>query len=168
MITKFGNSYKAVEKLCSNYITVKSIILPGGKVFLLHEDGTAQLVDADGEPVWTGTLIYRNMKPADIILFADGLWACYEEGNSLVKYSLTTMRQELRVGGKNSPFDRPCDFYDENGEMIICNKNSSKILSLDLKTYNILEYETFDEPLLQYVSINGYRFVILESGLYIL
>lgn len=168
MITKFGNSYKAVERLCENYITAKSIILPGGKVFVLHEDGRAQLVDADGEPLWTGTLIYRNLIPSDILLFADGLWAAYEKGNVLMRYSLTTMREELRIGGNNSPFNGPCDLFEEDGEIIICNKNSYKILSINLETYKVLEYETFEEPLLQYVNVNGYRFVSLESGLYVI
>ena len=30
LLTKFGNSYKAVAALCDNYITVKSIVLPNG------------------------------------------------------------------------------------------------------------------------------------------
>lgn len=168
MINKFGNSYKALERLCDNYVTAKAIILPGGKVFLLHQDGRAQLVDADGEPLWTGSLIYRNNTPSDILLLDDGLWVAYEKGNALMRYSLTTMRQELRVGGNNSPFDGPCDLFEENGEVMVCNKNSKKIMSINFKDYNILEYETFEEPVLQYVSVKGYRFVSLESGLYII
>ncbi len=167
MVTKFGNSYKAIERLCENYITVKSIILPGGKVFALMEDGTARLIDADGEILWTGSLVYRNTLPSDIILHKEGLWVTYPEANVVLKYSLTNMKQELRVGGKSSPFDGPCDLYEEEGRLVICNKSSQKLLSLDTEDYGILEYETFEEPLYQYVNINGYRFVILESGLYI-
>ena len=168
MINKFGNNYKALERLCENYVTAKSIVLPGGKVFLLHDDGKAQFVDSDGEPLWTGSLIYKNNIPSDIVLLEDGLWACYEKGNALMRYSLTTMRQELRVGVNNSPFDGPCDLFEENGEVIICNKNSKKLLSLNLNDYNVLEYENFEEPLLQYVNVKGYRFVSLESGLYVI
>ncbi len=167
MVTKFGNSYKSVEQLCENYITVKSILLPGSKVFLLHENGTAQLIDADGEPLWTGSLVYRNMLPSDIILHKEGLWSSYPKANALLKYSLTNMKQELRVGGKDSPFNGPCDLFEENGRLVVCNKNSGKVLSLNTDDYSILEYETFEEPLLGYVNIKGYRFVILESGLYV-
>lgn len=167
MINKFGNSYKAMEKLCSNYVTAKSIILPGGKVLILHEDGNAQVVDADGEPLWTGSLIYRNNLPSDILLFKDGLWVAYESADVLLKYSLQTMRVELRVGGNNSPFDGPCDLFEEAGEVVVCNKNSKKIITVNLDTYNVLEYEEFEEPLLQYVCVKGYRFVVLESGLYV-
>ncbi len=168
MISKFGNSYKAVEKLLENYIVVKSIVLPGGKVFVLHADGTAQLIDADGAPLWTGTLVYRSFIPSDIILFGEGLWCPYPEGNVLLKFSLTNMKQELRIGGKNSPFDGPCDLFEEDNTLINCNKNSHKIQSINLDDYTVLEYETFEEELLQYVNVNGYRFIILESGLYVL
>ncbi len=168
MITKFGNGYKAVERLCENYITVKTLILPGGKVFMLLDDGTAHLVDSDGEPLWTGSLVYKNMSPSDIILFKEGLWACYPEGNLILKYSLNNMKYELRIGGKSSPFDGPCDLFEEDNTLIICNKYSKKIQSLDVDSYNILEYEIFEEELLQYVNVNGYRFIILESGLYVI
>lgn len=168
MVTKFGNGYKAVEKLCENYITVKSLLLPGGNFFILHNDGTAQLVGSDGEPIWTGLLTYRGFVPSDIILFGDGLWACYEEANIILKFSLTNMKQELRIGGKESPFEGPCDLFDENDTLIICNKKSSKIQKIDLNTYDITEIQTFEEPLYQYVSVNGYQFVALESGLYVI
>jgi hypothetical protein len=42
LITKFGNNYRAVAAQCDNYITVKSILLPNGKVFLMQTDGTAK------------------------------------------------------------------------------------------------------------------------------
>ena len=47
LLTKFGNNYKAVSAYCKNHITVKSLVQPGGKVFLLEEDGTATLLDVD-------------------------------------------------------------------------------------------------------------------------
>ncbi len=168
MITKFGNGYKAVEPLCENYITVKALILPGGKVFLLHKDGTAQLVDSDGEPLWTGNFIYRNMVPTDIILHKEGLWAAFPEANAILKYSLLTMKQELRIGGKSSPFDGPCHLFEEDGRLMICNRASSKLLSLDTDDYSLLEYESFEEALFDYANISGYRFIVLESGLYII
>lgn len=168
MITKFGNGYKAVERLCENYITAKALILPGGKVFLLREDGTAQLIDADGEPMWTGSLVYRSFIPSDIILFKEGLWCCYPEGNALLKYNLTNLKQELRIGGNNSPFSGPCDLFEENDTLIICNKVSNQIQSINLEDYTVLEFESFEETLLQYVNVSGYRFVVLESGLYVM
>ena len=168
MISKFGNGYKAVEGYCENYITSKSILIPGGKVFLLHEDGTARLVDSDGETLWVGSFAYRNFVPSDVLLFGEGLWCCYPEANALIKFSLAGMKQELRVGGKTSPFNAPFDLFEEEGRVMICNKGSKTLQSIDLADYSILEYETFEEPLYQYVNLNGYRFVVLESGLYVI
>ena len=169
MMSKFGNTYKAILKLCSNNITVKSIILPGGKVFLLHEDGKAQFIDADGKPIWTGTLIYKNFLPSDILLFGDGLFVSYEEGNTIVKYSLATMHEEIRIGDGKSIFSGPCDmFLRDDNSVIVCNKKSKKLLSVDFNKYSVKEYESFDEPVYQFIESDSYRFVILESGLYIL
>ncbi len=168
MVTKFGNNYKSVEKYCENYIMSKSIVLPGSRVFLLHEDGQAQLIDANGELIWSGLMVYKNLNPSDMILFADGLWACYEKGDFLVRYSLNNMKEDLRIGGKNSPFEGPCALFEEDGLLGICNKNSKKIMTLNVADYSVLEYETFEEPLEQYVNLDGYRFVILESGLYVM
>ena len=168
MISKFGNGYKAVEGYCENYITAKSILLPGGKVFLLQEDGTARLIDSNGESLWVGSFVYRSFIPSDVLLYGEGLWCCYPQANVILKFSLTNMKQELRLGGKNSPFEGPCDLFEDEGRMVICNRDSKKLQSINLDDYNILEFETFDEPLYQYVNINGYRFVVLESGLYVL
>lgn len=168
MITKLGNNYKAVEKLCDNYITAKSILLPGGRVFVLHDDGRAQLVDADGEPIWSGALIYKNLAPSDILLYNDGLWTAYEKANALVRYSLTNMRQELRIGGNNSPFDGPCSMFDDGEQIIVCNKNSKQLVGLNLDKFSLTELDNFEEPLYQYVKVDIYRFVVLESGLYVM
>ncbi|MGI6280202.1 MAG: hypothetical protein ACOYJS_06545 [Acutalibacteraceae bacterium] len=168
MITKLGNNYKAVEKLCDNYITAKSILLPGGRVFVLHDDGRAQLVDADGEPIWSGALIYKNLVPSDILLYNDGLWTAYEKANALVRYSLTNMRQELRIGGNNSPFDGPCSMFDDGEQIIVCNKNSKQLVGLNLDKFSLTELDNFEEPLYQYVKVDIYRFVVLESGLYVM
>lgn len=168
MITKFGNGYKAVEKLCENYITVKALVLPGGRVFLLLADGTAHLVDADGEPLWTGSLVYKNMAPTNIILFGEGLWACYPDGNLLLRYSLVNMKYELRVGGNDSVFQGPFDLFEEDDLIVICNKNSKQIQRFNPENYDVLDYETFEEELYQYANVGGNRFVILESGLYVI
>ena len=78
------------------------------------------------------------------------------------------MKQELRIGGKESPFDGPCDLFDEDGNLVVCSKNSAKIQTLNLNDYEVGDMESFEEPLLQYVKVGNYKFVVLESGLYVL
>lgn len=168
LITKFGNNYKAVVSLCDNYITVKSIVLPSGKVFLMSADGTARLLDNDAAPIWQGSLLYRTFAPSDIVLYKNALWASYAECNVLLRYNLNTLREELRVGGNKSPFERPKDIFIDGENAYISNLGSQRVIQLNLNTYSVSECEKFEEPIYQYVKVGDYRFVLLESGVYVI
>lgn len=168
LLTKFGNNYKAVAALCGNYITVKSIVLPNSKVFLLRGNGTAQLLDTDAAPIWTGELKYRGCNATDIALYKNTLWASFEDCNVLLRYNLATMREELRIGGNKSPFNRPVSLFIEGDSVMISNKGSKKLVSVDLNSYSVFEYEEFQEPVRQYVKVEDNRFAVLDSGLYLI
>lgn len=168
LMTKFGNNYKAVVGRCDNYITAKSIVLPNGKVFLLSSDGNASLLDNDASEVWSGSLLYRSCSPSDIVLFGNALWASYADCNALLRYNLSTMREELRIGGNKSPFDKPRDLFLEGDCVTVSNQGSKKLVQINLNTYSVTENESFEEPLYQYVKVSGNRFAVLESGLYLI
>ena len=168
LLTKFGNNYKAVAALCDNYITVKSIVLPGSKVFLLSPDGEARLLGADAAPVWTGELKYRGAAATDIALYKNALWASFADCNVLLRYNLTAMREELRIGGSKSPFDKPSGLFVDGDTVMVSNSGSSKLIEVNLNTYSVFEYEEFSEPVRQYVKVGENRFALLDSGLYLI
>lgn len=168
LLTKFGNNYKAVMANCDNYITVKSIILPNLNVFLLSADGTAQLIDIGGTPIWKGTLTYKDVTATDIVLYKNTLWACYADSNVMVRYSLNTMREELRIGGNKSPFNKPKNLFIEDNIVTVSNQGSKKLTQVNLDNYTILDCEEFEEPVNQYIKSGAYRFVLLKSGVYML
>lgn len=168
LLSKFGSNYRALSALCKNYITAKSILLPGGKAFLLEDDGTAQLIDNDATAIWTGEMKYRGFTADDIVLYKSVIWAAYSECNVILRYNLTTMREELRIGGNNSPFDRPTDLFVENNSLIVSNKGSQKLIRLDLDSYTVNDAESFEEPVRCYLNVKENRFALLESGLYII
>ncbi|MBR7132073.1 MAG: hypothetical protein IKD04_00930 [Clostridia bacterium] len=168
LLTKFGSNYKSVTALCDNYITEKSILLPNGKVFLLSPDGTARLLDTDALPIWTGTFAYRGYKPADIVMAENSLWASYPECNALIRYSLATMREELRIGGKKSPFDKPRGMFLEGDTVTVSNLGSKSLVQVNLNTYSVFEYQTFEEPVYQYLNVCDHKFAVLQSGLYLI
>ena len=168
LLTKFGTDAKEIKNLCQNYITVKTLILPGGKVFMLEPDGKAMLTDSTATVVWPGDLTYKNYKPADIALQGNALWAVYPEKNILLKYNLSTMREELRIGGTKTPFAKPVDLFVKDDVAIISNADSNKLVKINLNDYTLEELETFEESVKQYIEVAGNRFVILESGLYII
>lgn len=167
MLAKFGMDSNQIGRVCENYITVKALILPGGKLFLVEPDGKAQLVDSDASIIWTGELCYRSQKPSDIALVGNALWVTYPDCDAVLKYNLSTMREELRIGGINSQLGGPCDIFtldDEN--IIVSNRKAKKLIKININNYTVEELETFTEPVYQYIEVADHRFVVLESGLY--
>ena len=163
LLTKFGNNYKAVAAICDNYITAKSIVLPNSKVFLLSADGEARLLGADALPVWTGELKYRGCNATDIALYKNALWASFADCNVLLRYNLTAMREELRIGGNKSPFDKPSGLFVDGDTVMVSNVGSSKLIEVNLNTYSVFDYEEFSEPVRQYVKVGENRFAVLDS-----
>ena len=168
LLTKFGNNYKAVLELVGNYITVKSILLPGSKLFLMNEDGFAQLLDSDITPLWTGYLAYRGDAPSDIVLHDNALWAVYSQSNVLLKYNLATMKEELRIGGGVSPFNKPQSLFVEGNKIMVSNSGSNNLIEIDLNSYSVFEFEKFAESVFQYIKVGDYRFAVLASGIYLI
>ncbi|MBR6533123.1 MAG: hypothetical protein IKT44_01685 [Clostridia bacterium] len=168
LAAKFGNNYNSIIKHCDNYITVRSIILPSGKILLFLKNGTMKLIDTDSSVTWQGNLTYRSFVASDILIHKNSLWACFSDCNVLLRYNLSNMREELRIGGKSSPFDKPKNMYLEGDVATVCNKGSKKLTQINLETYAVLNEHEFEEEVLQYVKAANHRFVILSSGLYIL
>ncbi len=167
-LTKFGNNYTEVIKHIGNYVQVKSLLLAGGKIFLIFPDGKATLLDLDATPVWTGNLLYKGAAPSDVKLHGNALWATYEEKNVLIRFNLNTMRNDLRLGNRKEPFSAPKDIFIEEDRAIVSNFGSKKLIAVNLNDYTIEELEEFEEGVLQYICIDEKRIVILESGLYLL
>ena len=168
LMAKFGHNYKEILKHCDNYITVKSIILQSGKVFLLLANGTAKLVDTDSTVTWQGNFNYRNSPASDIVIHKNSIWATFPECNVLLRYNLTTMREELRIGGNKSPFSKPKTMFLDGNSVTVCNKGSQKLTQVNLESYVVMDDEAFEEEVLQYLKADIYRFVILKSGLYMI
>ena len=78
------------------------------------------------------------------------------------------MREELRIGGNNSPFSKPRSLFVDGDKVMVSNQDSKKLIEIDLNTYTVFEYKEFEEPLYQYVKVGNNRFALLESGLYLL
>lgn len=168
LAAKFGNNYNSIIKHCDNYITTKSIVFPSGKTLLFSRNGVAKLIDADSTVIWQGNLTYRSFAASDIVIHKNSLWACFSDCNVLLRYNLSNMREELRIGGKSSPFDKPRSMFLKDDIATVCNKGSKKLTQVNLENYEVLNDHTFEEEVLQYVKADIYRFVILSSGLYIL
>jgi len=56
----------------------------------------------------------------------------------------------------------------EGDNAIVSNQGSKKLVNINLKEYTVDDLEEFEEPLYQYVQVAGNRFVVLQSGLYLI
>ncbi len=168
LLSKFGSNYRASSELCSNYVKARTAELPSGVLCLLSDIGKTYLVDQNGMPIWSGALSYKGENPADIAVYKNNLWACYKEANVLLRFNLSTMREELRIGGKNSPFSGPVNIFVEGNIATISNMGSNKLLDVDLDSYVVTEKEEFSEKVYSYVKFKDQRCVLLESGLYVI
>ena len=167
-LSKFGSNYRAVASLCSNYVSARALVLPTGRVFMIEDNGRAMLFDDEGMPLWTGELTYRGNIPTDIAFHKNSLWVCYASANVLLRFNITTMREELRIGGSSSPFDRPCDIFIDNNEAMISNVGSNKLIKFDLDSFSVSDHLEFSESVYGYLKVKHREFVLLESGIYML
>lgn len=167
-LSKFGSNYRSATQFCVNYVTARSIVMPNGRAFFCTEDGGAFLLDGDGLPIWTGELKYRGEKPSDIALYKNAIWACYKKAGVMIRFNINTMREEIRIGGANSPFDAPIGIFIDGDTAVISNEGSNKLVKVDLNSYTVSDYKEFTESVYGYVRVKKYEFILLESGIYVL
>lgn len=165
---KFGGNYSAALKLSQNFVCLKSIILPNGRLFLCDENGQVYIIDSDGLINIAGELKYRDELPTSIALYKNSIWASFADTNVLIRFNINTLRAELRIGGKSSPFNKPKNIFVENNFAYVCNFGSNNIVKVDLDNYSVDEVYTFEEGVHSYVKSGKYEFALLDSGLYLL
>lgn len=168
LVARYGNLYKYIDGTAKNYFTCLSADLSDGGALCVESDGTALKMDENGEIIWRGELLHKGVAPYDIAPAGRSFWASFPKNSSLVRYSLKTMREELKLGGVNSAICSPEGIWTEGKEIFVCNKEPHKIYKVNLSNYDVVEYASFEEPVHRFVQSGGYEFVLLDSGLYML
>ena len=168
LVTKFGSNYRAAVRVCENYITSKAVVLPNDKLFIVSAGGQAYIADITGDIDWSGEIGYRNCPPNDIAFYNNALWASFANENALIRFNPNTMREELKVGGKRSPFDAPKDIFIDGATAVVCNNGSNKLIKINLDSYAVEEYKQFEERPHSYLKIGKFEFVLLDSGIYLI
>ncbi len=167
-LTKFGPAYRTFKGKIKNFITSLSAVFDDGRVFVSEKDGSAILFGQSGESLWEGKLTYQGLLPTAIAASGETLWAAYSEKNTLVKYNINSMREELRIGGSSSPFSSPAAIFLAGNKLFVCNEGSKDIWKIDTTDYSTEMYYKFEEKVFDYKFIDKYEIVCLESGIYLL
>ncbi len=168
MLTKFGADYKSFVGNLKNYLTCFCIPLEDSNTFVIEADGSATLYSTGGGKVWEGNMLYQNTAPGGIAVNQGSLWVSYPEHSALIRYDLKTLRQELRIGGSNSPFGMATNLFPAGSKLMICSKDTNSIIKLDCGSYQTETYYQFDEPINDYKLIGKHEIVVLASGIYLL
>lgn len=168
MLTKFGSAYKSFADKIKNYLTCFAIPLENGKCFVIELDGTAVLYGAQGEELWSDRLLYKKRAPGGVAVNGDSIWISFTESNVLIRYDLATLRQELRIGGEHSPFNKPTGIFPAGSKIFVCSMADNCIWKMDCSNYSTELYYNFDEGVKDYKFINKYEIVVLESGIYLM
>lgn len=168
-LTKFGTGYKAFRSEVENLYTCHTIFLPSGKLFVYETNGDVKILDTDASVLWQGSMTYKGEAPAKVTLYDNKFWACYEKSGVIIKYNNSNLREELRIGGgENSPFEAPKDICIIDSYAYIANSLSKQILKMSITSYDISVYGEYTETVKNYLNINGYEFVVLTSGIYMI
>ncbi len=168
LLVKFGPSHKAADLQVENHLTCRTGILPNGNIFVVSEDCSAKLLDAEGATKWVGVLKYKGEAPSDIVFDGKNIWAAFRESNTLLRLDVVSMREELRIGGRGGEtgFSGPVGLFAEGEDLYVCNQNSHQIWKINTRTYAAEEYASFEEPVYAYTRCHNREFVHLESGIY--
>lgn len=165
---KLGTGANRVVKYCNNYVLDHVISLANGETFICKQDGEAYILDVEGIAYWSGEIKYRGAPPSSVAFYKNSIWASFCDSNVLIRFNLATMRTELRIGGKTSPFDCPENIFVDGEWAYISNSGSKKLVKVNLDDYTVEDCYQFEESVHSYVKAGRYEFVVLDSGLYVI
>ncbi len=166
LLAKFGNQFERYDDNPDDFLHLRTLLLGDRKLLSVDLKGKATVTTPDGKVLWRGELVYNGC-PADGLALGDNrIYVSYPEAGAVLGYNAETMRQEIRLGGGGDPLPRPEGLYYQNEQLLICMPTEKMIGQLDLKTFQLSEYESFDQGVHRYVKVNANEVVMLDSGVY--
>lgn len=166
-ILKFGRHYDNLKMQMDNYLLTICKPLEKDICFTVAPNGIVKILDKQGCLINQGDFNYQSCIPFDVAIGDNVVWASYPELNTAVRYNLSTLRQELRIGGAESKvLHAPNGLLLQDQQLYICNASENQILLLDTVNFTVQEHFSFNEPVYQYIKIEGFNIVRLKSGVY--
>ncbi len=168
MLVKFGPNHKMAELQVKNHITSNTAMLSNGKVLVIEEDGSANLLGADGISEWVGEIKFKNEVPSSVVSDGKNLWASYLGSNTLVRLDEQSLREELRIcgKGKHNNFEGPVYMFAKDGDIYVSNIVSKQIWKINTKTFEAQEYLNTEITIYGLVHFDHKDIVWLSNGIY--
>ncbi len=169
LLNKFGENFEKIAEQLSDFIYCDAAVLPNKHVAVSYASGELGIFNDKGELYWTGDLQYRDCSVNGVAPEGKYIWCVVPENNCIVRYSPSSEKIVLRIGGDSSTaFLNPVSISVYDNKLYICNYESRKIRTVDLKDYTVSDYKIFEEPVYRYIRTNDRELVELESGVYML
>ncbi len=165
-LAKFGNCYKQIEEQLENPFYWKTIFLPSDRIFAYFPDGNAKIFDTEARIIWEGTILYEGSGAADFVLQGGALWASFPKEGCVIRFNISTMKEEIKIGGKSSAFLEPEGMFLEGDRLYVCSSGNGKVWEIDTKNFGVKEHLDLGEPVHQFVKVGGFTLVHLDSGVY--
>lgn len=167
LLHKFGNQYESFIAGVEDYVYCRTVQLPDARMLLVHIDGNACLLAADGTVKWEGSLKYKGFAPSDTIGDGDAIWCAYPESNAVIKYGVKLMRQEFRIStGASGGILEPTGLYQSGDSLVMTSGADGVIKSIDLDDFHVETIAEFGEPVYQYLKIDSNEIIHAKSGIY--
>lgn len=169
LFNKFGDAYEPIAKQLGDYLSCDAAILSNKHVAVAYTSGEIGLFDEKGVLYWTGDLQYRDSAVSGVAGDGKYIWCTVPDANCIIRYSPVTESIVLRIGGDASTaFLNPVSISSYDNKLYICNYQSCKIRTVDLKNYTVEDYKEFEEPVYRYIKSNDREIVELDSGVYMI
>ncbi len=169
LLNKFGENFEKIAEQLSDFIYCDVAFLPNKHIAVVYSSGEIGLFNDKGVLYWTGDLQYKDCAVSGAAAEGKYIWCVVPENNCIVRYSPSTEKIVLRIGGDSSTaFLNPVAISVYENVLYVCNYQSCKIRTVNLKDYTVSDYKTFDEPVYRYIKTNDRELVELESGVYML
>jgi hypothetical protein len=166
LLTKFGKHFERFEDNPDDFLQIRTLLFPDQRLLTVTPQGEATLYAADGSVKWQGELTYQGCAPDSVVADENYVFVSYPDAGAVLRYSLPTMRQDMRIGGGAAPLPKPEGLYYQHGQLLICSPTTNEILQLNPKTLETEPYHTLEEPVHRYAKFLSNELVMLDSGIY--
>ncbi|MCR5151353.1 MAG: hypothetical protein K6B52_09050 [Clostridiales bacterium] len=164
---KYGKHGRRIAKSLGDFITCRVINLENDVCLASYRNGLNRYFDSYGAAEDSFKIEYLGNPACSPAPGGKNLWYAVPDSNTVICYSLKYERIEVRMGSPDEKaFFHPTDIKMYDNMLYVCNKNSYKIKTIDIKTFDVQDYCIFSEPVSGYFRTDIGEYVILNSGVY--
>ncbi|MBQ8533382.1 MAG: hypothetical protein IJ462_00950 [Clostridia bacterium] len=169
LLNKFGINFESFQGSFKRYLNCNIIGLPAKRQAVIDDKGLVEIYDNFSTVLLSKELCYDSEAPCDAFCTGNDIWMSYKNSACLIKYSVSGLIQQFRIGGKSlDSFGTPEGIWADEKKVLFCDSKNHKISQIDLDEFEISDYFLFDEPVHKYFKYKADEIVFLDSGAYIL